>query len=433
MRGWIREGGAAVILGLSAVYYQQQDGGDRWGISQAVGIMDDDWTERIGVVRAQRSRLAYFQCLDVLPNEASKPFDIAPFERAPVVEACCRASAKLVDEPQRLLVACLATAAYGGHVRDKEESCSDRKVPLVAFLYETAPRSVTTSWSVPDTPISFHDAESLTNSTDPQPWIYSVYDKRNQLCLMELSSTDKDTDCASLLARLALDSIDSSENTQLNAFVASTLSSVGGLHREWQHQFTVSFGAEITAVETGYLTLEYLLHVGSDVFVNVEDAVQILTLPFLDDDDLRSRWNISIQHDPYRVIDQEEPAFVSPQHVVLVQLQGPMTRHPGADQPMVFETVTKLHLRYPEPLDQGTCNFVQFPLMPPNLLQASFVTASGQRYQQHGSVLPRAPPVGVWIATGRASDYIWVVTVSVLASVVGAVVILRDLHPIATW
>jgi hypothetical protein len=48
--------------------------------------------------------------------------------------------------------------------------------------------------------------------------------------------------------------------------------------------------------------------------------------------------------------------------------------------------------------------------MPPNLVQVSFVTASSQHHQHHGSVLVQAPLVDVWIAAGQTSDYFWVVT-----------------------
>lgn len=167
--------------------------------------------------------------------------------------------------------------------------------------------------------------------------------------------------------------------------IESNLSTRGGMHRDWEHKIHTRGSSN---------RIEYKLHLTSDVFVNIEDAVDVLT----------TGYNIALST-ASPVIDQEAPAFFSPQHSIKVTLEKDGLMNSTST---VIKTRTKLHFRYPAPLQE---QFLQLELFPPILV----------------GELPTAVPERAWTVTGKPGDYRFALIGSIVFSVLGGLFMLRSI------
>ena len=169
----------------------------------------------------------------------------------------------------------------------------------------------------------------------------------------------------------------------------STLSQSGGMHRDWTQRIVSSDG------DSSYYYV--LLYLPADVFINPEDEIP----------------NIEFIDPP--LIDQEEPAFASSSHAVLVKVSCSNT----------CEFTIPLHIRYPKPSSNDK-RYRTLHIPSPRL----FAATDGSVVVVRGS---SSSSLSFQVATPPASDCNGVVIISVLAYLVGAIIMLRDMSKIAMW
>jgi PIG-X / PBN1 len=259
------------------------------------------------------------------------------------------------------------------------------------------------------------------------------------------------------------------------AALESSLSESGGMHRELKHRITLTIpgcdrdeedGEKGKKSMTGTATiwLYMLLHIPNSLFVNVEDLFQgysgnnnttVTLLPTGDGS----------------AIDQEEPAFVSPPHALLVCVEHTTvitaTTETATDE---IEFATKLHVRYPAPRhssnndgpdDDNNPNFVRAILHPPWLVagystirdsgidkSSDFGSSGSNNTNATNDGAGAAPsslgvpirimdtggvPLVLWIAVGHDSYLRFVSCLRIAVSGIGAVVMLRDIVRASRW
>ena len=178
--------------------------------------------------------------------------------------------------------------------------------------------------------------------------------------------------------------------------LTSTLSQSGGLHRKLHQHLSLPFSAASNTVA------HVLLILPSEWFINIEDAVEY--------------------HDPHianleiwdagQNIDQEEPSFASPAHAVVIAVTT--TAAATGNIHMSLEWDVLLHLRYPAPLQDGDYSLVTLPA--PLSLGSSPRTFGAPRID---------PPLTTWIAVGHEHDFIPVILLTTLASMLGSLIMLQ--------
>jgi hypothetical protein len=183
-----------------------------------------------------------------------------------------------------------------------------------------------------------------------------------------------------------------------------------GMHRQIHHR--------IFATTNTTTTIFVLIYIPSDLFVNTEDLLEVHPL------------NNSLTADvhfllagPDCVIDQEEPEFVSPPHALLLKITLPAS--PG-EQQIAFSI--KIHVRYPQP---SIHRFRSVVVPPPILLlvrdEDSEIGHSIHPLPVHGY------PQEMWISTGNSQHLYFVAVSSVVASLVGAILMFRDIARVSSW
>ena len=101
-----------------------------------------------------------------------------------------------------------------------------------------------------------------------------------------------------------------------------------------------------------------------------------------------------------------------------------------------------LHVRYPLPFARGAAasfRLVVFP--PPKLVDARIMLSNdGTRYEivqilsTRGGDTPQDQRLmSLWVAAGREDDYFFTLGVTLVVSVLGAMVMLRDISTLAQW
>ena len=206
--------------------------------------------------------------------------------------------------------------------------------------------------------------------------------------------------------------IPSASDTQFT--LSSTLSDSGGMHRDFRHSMTIhSTNSEQN--ETIHLVIQ--VHIPRDLFINIEDAFVVHNLPINFQLDLVSNKDI--------VIDQEEPTFVSPHHIVYYTVRGPTSSIPprDAEKPLQIEWTTLLHVRYPMP--QNTEMYTTVRMVKPFVITAK--PASDRQW-----MLPQEPLIEFQVANGLLPDLIPVVFVCVMAAIGGTWALLREVHRYST-
>jgi hypothetical protein len=288
-----------------------------------------------------------------------------------------------------------------------------------------------------------------------------------------------------------------SEDASSFIHLSSTLSKSGGMHRELRQRLTFSLpkssidlmtssgeaaaaAASIVRFQQYDYSIDILLSLPSGLFINVEDAsfttvpgMKIVVSSISSSTSSRSGGGLQGHEDTSMIrtnatstdtaiiIDQEEPAFTSPSHLVLCRLTGSLASAPvvshesnggqGPDSSLIPTTIeltwdTHLHVRYPLPIQNNNNNeqawrhdeFSQITFMPPIIAAGEiFNPETRHSYSLAASadtaiapfwMLPRqAPPPTLWVAAGHQDDFMPVFLLTLLAALLGTVVLLRDM------
>jgi len=205
-----------------------------------------------------------------------------------------------------------------------------------------------------------------------------------------------------------------SSSPVFSANIQSTLSLDGGMHRLLHHDITVKCPLEANDSDSYQALLTVLVFCTEYLFVDVNDAILVPNETFA--------MLVSKER-----IDIEQPAFVSPQHVVAIQL---------AVQGLCSDTVphtfaTKLHVRYPPLSRTGERNVVfPAPLLFPS---GSRLDTCQQHYTLSTDDFTWQPPITISVATGYERDYYWVGITTIVSSLVGSFLLLRTLSKVSKW
>jgi len=196
-----------------------------------------------------------------------------------------------------------------------------------------------------------------------------------------------------------------------SATVHSSLSPDGGMHRLLYHDISIDCPEETNGSFQASLTL--LIFVTEYFFVDMDDAFLI------------NSENVSLASISNELIDIEQPAFVSPQHVMAtkVDMEG------ICNDSFQYKVATKLHVRYPPLTKSGFVN-VAFPAP---LIISGELQSKHETYTLRYNEITWQPPIHVQVATGYEGDYYWVGLVTILTSLVGALILLRDLAKVSKW
>jgi hypothetical protein len=175
--------------------------------------------------------------------------------------------------------------------------------------------------------------------------------------------------------------------------IHSDLSISGGMHRLLYHQLHTPANVQTSFV---FLTIP------DSMFVDLDDAFEGID-------------NVRIH--AASVCDIEQPAFVSGQHVIVLEL--------SVNDSPTLEFSSKLHLRYPYP----SRSYKQEVFLPePQLLCL----------KHDGSILFQGPQeretlTQIWVAAGRDEDYDLVMWTTILVCWIGVVWMMLDMSYVAKW
>jgi hypothetical protein len=164
------------------------------------------------------------------------------------------------------------------------------------------------------------------------------------------------------------------------AFVESNLAASGGLHWDFEHCITLTppnshVHGSLDTIGILQVSLYLLIHLASDLFVNVEDLFRHSNNAAT----VAVSWNVTLVP-PLAVIDQEEPAIVSLAHALLVHVSALLDDN-GSHEWMpplqyTMQFATKLHVRYPKPFAVAynkSANFRRVMLPQPELLTGAVI------------------------------------------------------------
>lgn len=188
------------------------------------------------------------------------------------------------------------------------------------------------------------------------------------------------------------------------------------MHRELHHSLRVV--VDDADDDCAGLELYVLLHLPSDLFVNTQDAIEG-----------PKGWNISLLLTDE--MDEEEPQFVSRPHAVVVRLSGGNIE--TTSSAIHMDWITKVHVRYPTPLnDEG--DYSRIVMLPPVLVAGRCVKREEGSNDSYLILEPQGldhqdypPPLIGWVAAGKTQDFPLVVTVTVLATLLGTVILWRNI------
>jgi hypothetical protein len=207
-----------------------------------------------------------------------------------------------------------------------------------------------------------------------------------------------------------------------SANLQSTLSSDGGMHRLLHHNISFTCPPETSSYQASFYMMVF---VTEHFFIDVDDSF------------VSSQENVIPSLHSRERIDIEQPAFVSPQHVVIVNVDANGMCKNDSQQESYVAFATKLHVRYPPLTGTGHLH-VSFPA--PLLYSGYLVdtttpstTLQGQNYTLSTSDFRWQSPISVQVATGFQDDYLLVGIVTILASLVGSFFLLRNMSKVSVW
>ena len=239
--------------------------------------------------------------------------------------------------------------------------------------------------------------------------------------------------------------------------MVTELSVFGGMHRTIDHTISVqppSYPqlASVRLSKNVNITLNMIYQLPSNLFINVEDCFQHGTNNIWHDNDdtfqaqLQSLNIVPPLHPEVLNIDQEEPEFMSPAHIVLVQIKLRLRNIEKASSnlstttPAKIHFSTKLHIRYPKPFtmletsldDDGTASstFRHLLMAPPVLTSA----VTDDHRQNIVVILQNQETfLQLWIAAGHQSHFVFTILTTIAVAIVGSFIMLYDLSTIADW
>jgi hypothetical protein len=234
----------------------------------------------------------------------------------------------------------------------------------------------------------------------------------------------------------------------------SHLSESGGMHRTLRHALTIELpdeearndgSSEGDGSARWELELWILLHLPSDVFVNVNDAFEAPPPQPLKGQDWDLRASVvTVQGER---IDEEQPEFASRSHAVLLRVRAellPADYGSAARRSLAF--ATKVHLRYPRPASSGAEPFCRVVMLAPTIVAGTATRRAGKGPSQtvyrwkpqlsdsHSKRRLAAPPLlATRVAAGRGGDLPWVALLTLAAALAGGAAMLRDISRVADW
>lgn len=213
-------------------------------------------------------------------------------------------------------------------------------------------------------------------------------------------------------------------DSPLLGHVASELSAEGGMHRSLAHTVTLTFADKNNDSELpihGFIILYIFL--SENVFIDMDDPLDGPCYSSVD------TWLCKAELVPtkHAVIDIEQPAFASPQHVVAVRIN---VQGESLPTEVTVRVATKIHLRYPQ-LASGTSSHVSVAIPAPLLHTGSFLR--GQERLGFVSTFSYGKPITFRVAAGIKEDYGWVALITILCSITGSLVMLRDITRVSKW
>lgn len=191
------------------------------------------------------------------------------------------------------------------------------------------------------------------------------------------------------------------------------LSESGGMHRKFHQTLRVHLPQTGPSLRA---TADILVFLPPDLFINIEEAIEMPN-----DSPLTAYRVLDIP--PGRVIDQEEPSFVSPSHGVMIQID-----FSAQEEWVTVNWDLLLHTRYPKPLAQG--DFSLLALMPPVVWSLRVRDDDDDAVVADLTcpwVAAEATPHYTWVAAGRREDLVPVLAVTTVVALAGSAVMLRAL------
>jgi hypothetical protein len=253
-------------------------------------------------------------------------------------------------------------------------------------------------------------------------------ERRPPISIVQDSTNDDDS--------ILLPPVTAATDTTVKTSLRSTLSEKGGMHRDFHHVLQLENVPYECRTENNNCTFSVWisLYLAADVFINTEDAFSS------NSNNPKIEFQVYTADNGKELIDQEEPAFASPWHVVLVHLQGPVLDENDGNATVMIEWDSLLHLRYPSPVVER--DFARIHVLAPQLvdgfLQSSTDTNSARYWKMEPKdefeLQHKHPAVlSTWVAVGREEDYQWILGLTMVAATVGAAVMMRDISRVASW
>lgn len=230
------------------------------------------------------------------------------------------------------------------------------------------------------------------------------------------------------------------DNDRWSVRLDTKLAPSGGMHRDLHHSllFYTERKHPFPENETYHGTVDFFLHLPADLFINIEDCFRWINLP-------QNSFQIeNISTVSSALIDQEEPAFVSPVHLLRIRIQfsvlfstvlstRSITKGRDAHQGSL-EFTTQIHARYPKPLSPSELANFQLVLIPPPILISGNISnqsldLDGMSWQEEENL----EWLQWWVAPGQQRHFPLVMTVTIVVAVLGAIWMWRDLSQISAW
>ena len=258
----------------------------------------------------------------------------------------------------------------------------------------------------------------------------------------------------------------------ISVVMESSLSEKGGMHRAFKHTIALQTTADHVSKKfngTIHGEVNVILPQSQDIFLDMDDPFQkgergacsmvIGNRPIsVQKTVLTGNCNVSLVSVPHLVIDIEQPAFVSPQHVVALKIEFEgyvpngfkLLGNKGGYIEIALAVTTNLHFRYP--LTSGnddSNNLVPVHVPTPFLYDAKLIGTDGilsvqsvQNCHKTSKGVAFKSGIGVsgsWekgimeIAAGHDKHYGYVMIITVLVSLIGAWRILFDMSKVSSW
>lgn len=184
--------------------------------------------------------------------------------------------------------------------------------------------------------------------------------------------------------------------------IYSELSESGGMHR----MLSVKLSFDQLDFHQGSVSI--LLVLTEDFFVDIE---QLIKSPCVGEFEF---CNLVIHSISDETINTEEPTFVSPQHTLRIEVSWTT---PLSSEPYLSFALS-IHARYATP----NGGYVVAMLPAPILLDMG-----------KNDMLPKQKPLSVHIPAGNSYDYICVTFATATWSLLGSILLLRELSRVSSW